>query len=220
MEVLEDLPAPSLDGVDFSLTEPAVTSGQKRLAEIEQMLAEDVALAQRPQIRAFVKQMLTERVSNADGSPVITGPAGARKRLSGTWWQVLFRTGMLKAINGDEAWAERIWNTRFGKARQDVQLSGVGGGPIQTQGTMELPSAEEMARRLLRAREIAEKIIGAEAAPAISGIEVSATTTSDGSALPATRSAVGLDVMLAPTQVVAPEAAPRSSPQVGTIPRR
>ena len=70
------------------------------------MIASDVALVARPQVRAFVRQMMTETMVNFDGSPV-PGPDG-KTPLTITWWEALFRTGMSKCIEGDVEWAKLI----------------------------------------------------------------------------------------------------------------
>ncbi len=66
-----------------------------------------------------------------------------------------------------------------GKARQQLEVMGEGGGPLTTETRQETLSAEEMAQRFLRAARIAKQILDHDAAPstapqAFSEIDVSA----------------------------------------------
>jgi hypothetical protein len=184
------------------------------------MIASDVALVARPQVRAFVRQMMTETMVNFDGSPVL-GPDG-KTPLTNTWWEALFRTGMSKCIEGDVEWAKLIWYTCFGKPREDMQLSGPGGGPIATTTKLDVISSDEMAERMRRALEIVGIApSGARQEDPVEMIEVSAhefpaqDATTEPVSIPAT-AAMGM----ATKPATPPQQAQSVLPMTGMIPAR
>jgi hypothetical protein len=149
-------------GIPVELGPPAgATREELALAEIEQLILSDATLANRPQLRRLIKHLSTQQVQNMDGSPVMVGKPGAEKPIAGSMWEAFVRAGMLRAINGDEAWAERVWTTIYGKPREALELSGSGGGAIQTNALVNhrMPSEEEMAARFVRATRLARDIL-------------------------------------------------------------
>jgi hypothetical protein len=119
-------------GGDPTLSPPgSMKPEQRELEEIEQYIAGDGTLSRQPQVRRLLREVSMEQACNLDGTPLMIGPEGKQRQIPGTWWKVLWRAGFLKAIQGDQEWAERIWLTLFGKPREAMELSGAGGGPIQ-----------------------------------------------------------------------------------------
>jgi hypothetical protein len=203
-----------------------MTLAQKELEEIEQYIAGDATLARQPQVRKFLREVYAEEVCMLDGSPLMIGKDGEKKQIRGSFWKVLFRAGMLKAIQGDEAWAERIWNTIYGKSRESLELSGPGGGAIPTVTRHEGLSAEQLAERYVRAARIAQAVLERDkASTEVEVIEVGASAVSP--------SAVTSEAVMVPTTaqletIGQPPSRPAQHPQVspgapvgqGMIPRR
>ena len=153
---------------------PGMTPEQAAFAEMEQLVFSDAALARNPQVRRLVLEMSTERVTNPDGSLVMVGPEGHKKPLPGTWRQELWRHGFRKALQGDEEWAKRLWNTTYGLPRAPVELSGPGGGPIETNTRHEGLSAQEMAARFIEAQRLVDEMRVQGSMMEVEAIEVSA----------------------------------------------
>jgi hypothetical protein len=209
-------------GIDLELSAQAgATPEQKRLAEVEQMIASDVALVARPQVRAFVRQMMTETMVNFDGSPMLSGEDGASLHI--TWWQALFRTGMSKCLEGDVEWAKLIWNTLFGKPREDMQVSGMGGGPIQTVSRHEGMSAQQMAETYLAAQQVVDEMRRKCLSTEVEAIEVSTDRQETGLSTEPVAIPVTTPIHVATrTQATAepPQQQKPTGPATGIIPRR
>ena len=207
-------------GVRVDPIAPAGMTPEKAFYDqMEQLVFSDTTLARNPQARRLILEMSTERVTNPDGSLVMVGPEGSKKPLPGTWRQELWRHGFRKALQGDEEWAKRLWNTTYGLPRAPVEVSGPGGGPIEMNTRTDDLSPEEMAQRFVRAAKIAQEIMEkSQAGPlAIEGIEVSSKPV----ATPAERGQAVIDVIAAPTAQPSGTAPPATqAPQVGSIIRR
>jgi hypothetical protein len=163
----------------------ALSPEEQARRDIEQAIAGDAGLHSRPQMRRLIKRLMAEKCCNVDGSPmVVVGSDGKRTTLNVTWEEAVARTIFGNVLKGDLDWAKLLAEYWLEKQRTPLELSGPNGGPIETSNRTELPSEQEMAARLLRARDIARKVIEAEGAPIIDGIEVSANTCPNGNPLP------------------------------------
>jgi hypothetical protein len=162
-------------GVRVDPVAPAgMTAERAFFDQMEQLVFSDATLARNPQVRRLVLETSTERVTNPDGSPVMVGPEGKQTPLPGTWRQELWRHGFRKALQGDEEWAKRLWNTTYGLPRAPVELSGPGGGRIETSTRHEGLSAQEMAARFIEAQRLVEEMRVQVSVLDVEAIEVSA----------------------------------------------
>lgn len=86
---------------------------------------------------------------------------------------VLLEAMYLRARLGNGAAMKFLGEQFFGKAKQQIELTGENGGPIATKE--ELPPPSEMAKALARAMRIVEEVKASESAPREPmGIDVSA----------------------------------------------
>jgi len=124
--------------------------------ETELAILEDASLAHRPQVRRLMRFLSDHPLTNLDGTP-LKGSNG--QPLQGSMWELFLRHGMIRAMNGDQVWEDRIWTTYYGKPREAMELSGPSGGPIETHNRNENLnvnlSADEVQANL---REMAETI--------------------------------------------------------------
>jgi hypothetical protein len=181
--------------------------------EMAQLIASDPYLFMRPRLRWLIKLAGNEDVCMMDGSPLMVGKEGEEKKtVKVSWMKALARQEMLKAINGDPAAREFCLHTLFGAPPKSMEVSGPAGGPIETTSPpTALLSPEEMATRLVRSMRIAQAIFErSKTTPELEGVEVSASTNSEGVQLPP-------DVAVVPDSAVPPAAGAMPRPATVAI---
>jgi hypothetical protein len=217
-----DIPPPGNTKADalVEVAEAKLTGGAKtELREgIDQVIAADPYLFLRPRLRWFMRLAGTENVCNLDGTPMMAGPEGKKVPINATWMVALARAEMARALAGDVQAREFCMPTLFTPPPKPMEVSGPAGGPIEmTAQPAATLSPEEMAGRMLRAMRIAQEIMARQqTAPALEGVEVSASTNSEGALLPPTP-VVGATPAPAPA---GPAAAKPGPPVVGSLPVR
>ena len=192
---------------------------------IDQVIAADPYLFLRPRLRWFMRLAGKEKVCNPDGTPVLTGPEGKKVPMNVTWMVALARAEMMRAMSGDVQAREFCMPTLFTPPPKSMEVTGAAGGPLEmTAAPAASLSAEEMAARIVRSVRIAQEVLGRGNGPReLEGVEVSATTDSEGAALPPAGPVVipGSPPPPPPAATAAAPPTPKpTSPMVGQIPRK
>jgi hypothetical protein len=200
------------------------TAEERARREVEETIAGDLTLINRPQVRRLVLRASTRPVMESNGSPaMVVGPDGKKQPMMPAW-DAIVNMEFVRALKGDEAARERVWNTFFGKPRESMELSGAGGGAIQTLTKHEGLSAEQLAERYLAAEQIVREIRSRQGQPLeIEAIEVGASVVSAPAApagpvdIPATGQ---LETLRPGAPAQQAQAEPMARTNTGMIPRR
>ena len=162
-------------------------------------------------------------LEKVDDSPIVKTMQAKLGCPGATRIEAVRHRELVRALGKSEMAGRGIIEQYHGKPRQQMELSGPGGGPIETvPHERESLSDEQIWSGIMRRVQLFQELVARKTSPpVIEGIEVSAATNSEGVPIPAANAvievAAGVPAPVAkPTPLPAP--AKPTQPTVGSVP--